>query len=112
MLAPAVERMRAELERLVGEVDHRRLVGRWVPNLVGRPFALDAGFARAAGCEPGDDERDPDTRARRLVIDLLARQLAAPVRWVDTQRALVAPPGRAASARGGSSSSARPARPC
>jgi fatty acid synthase len=79
LLAPAVPALRDELERLVGPVDHRRLVGRWVPNVTGRAFALDS----AAG--------DPDVLARRQVIDLLARQLAAPVRWVQTQRELVAP---------------------
>ncbi len=83
LLAPAVRGLRAGLERLVGDVDPQRLVGRWVPNLVGRPFSLDEAFARDAGCEPGDG-------ARRLLIELLARQVAAPVRWVDTQRALVA----------------------
>ncbi len=89
LLQPAVEGLRAELERLVGPVDHRSLVGRWVPNLLGRPFSLSDEFARAAGCEPGDE--GPDVLARRLVVELLARQVASPVRWVDTQRALLAP---------------------
>ena len=79
LLAPAVAALRAELERLVGAVDHRRLVGRWVPNVTGRPFALDG-------------EGDPDVAARAQLIDLLARQLASPVQWVATQRALVDPP--------------------
>lgn len=78
-LAPAVEPLRAELERLVAAVDHRRLVGRWVPNVTGRPFALDT-------------DRDPDVAARAQLIDLLARQLASPVQWIATQRALVEPP--------------------
>ncbi len=89
-LEPAVAGLRAELERLVGPVDHRALVGRWVPNLLGRAFSLSEEFARAAGCEPGDE--GPDALARRLVIELLARQIASPVRWVDTQRALVGSP--------------------
>ncbi len=80
LLAPAVDAMRAELERLVGAIDHRRLVGRWVPNVTGRPFALDPA-----------DGGDPDALARAQVIDLLARQLATPVRWVQTQRTLVTP---------------------
>ena len=82
LLVPAVEPLRAELERLVGAVDHRRLVGRWIPNVTGRPFALDA-----AAIEP-----DADDAARAQLIDLLARQLASPVQWVRTQRALVDPP--------------------
>ncbi|MDP1850412.1 MAG: acyltransferase domain-containing protein, partial [Solirubrobacteraceae bacterium] len=79
-LAPAVAPLRAELERLVGPVDHRRLVGRWVPNATGRPFALAAA------------EADPDAAAREQLVDLLARQLASPVQWVQTQRTLVDPP--------------------
>jgi enoyl reductase-like protein/3-oxoacyl-ACP reductase-like protein/3-oxoacyl-(acyl-carrier-protein) synthase/acyl dehydratase len=56
-LAPVVDRLRDHLERLIGPVDHRRLVGRWVPNLVGRPFRLDADFvaevrARSATAPP------------------------------------------------------------
>ena len=47
------------------ELDAERLVGRWVPNLTGRPFTRD------------DD-----------AVDLLARQLASPVRWIDVQHAL------------------------
>ena len=35
VLTPAVAGLRAELEHLVGAVDHRRLVGRWVPDLSG-----------------------------------------------------------------------------
>ena len=81
LLAPAVAPLRAELERLVGAVDHRRLVGRWIPNVTGRPFALDAGA-----------DADPDAAARAQLVDLLARQLASPVQWVATQRALVDPP--------------------
>ena len=79
-LAAAVAPLRAQLERLVGEIDHRRLVGRWVPNVTGTPFAL----VPAAGEAPG-------AAARRQLVDLLARQVAAPVQWIDTQRALVAP---------------------
>ncbi|MFA4929690.1 MAG: fatty acid synthase subunit beta domain-containing protein, partial [Patulibacter sp.] len=47
VLAPAVEDLRAELEAVLGPVDHRRLVGRWIPNLVAQPFALDAAFVAA-----------------------------------------------------------------
>ncbi len=74
VLAPAVEAFREHLQAV--ELDAERLVGRWVPNLTGRPFTRD------------DD-----------AVDLLARQLASPVRWIDVQHALrgrrlieVAPP--------------------
>ncbi len=74
LLAPAVAPLRAELERLVGVVDEHRLTGRWVPNVTGRPYAPD-----------------PEASGREQLIDLLARQVAAPVLWVQTQQALVAP---------------------
>lgn len=85
VLAPAAEELRAALERLVPEVDGAQLAGRWVPNLVGRPFALDDGFAVAVSAVTG---RPAPREARALVIELLAAQLAAPVRWVETQAAL------------------------
>ncbi len=50
-----------------------------MPNLVGRPFSLDPGFASELGVD------DP----AQLVVELLARQLASPVRWIETQHALV-----------------------
>ena len=84
LLAPAVDDMRGELERLIGAIDHRRLVGRWVPNITGRTFTLDPATAAGGG--------DRDAQAREQLIELVARQLAAPVRWVDTQRALIAAP--------------------
>ena len=71
-------------------VDHRLLAGRWVPNLVGRAFSLERDFVAAVGVAP-PAPGDPDVLARLLVVELLARQVAAPVRWVDTQRALVTP---------------------
>lgn len=46
-------------------IDASVLPDRWVPNVLARPFAA------------GDD-----------VVELLARQLASPVRWIETQRAL------------------------
>src|ERR1700754_2098170 len=60
-LSGAVE----ELRSCIPELDDGRLIGRWVPNLLGRAFAA------------GDD-----------AVELLARQLASPVRWIETQRAL------------------------
>ena len=84
VLAPAVEDLRAELEARVGDVDPV-LLARWVPNLVGRPFSLDEDFRNAVAEVIG---RPAPQDARGLVIELLAAQLAAPVRWVETQAAL------------------------
>ena len=49
----------------------RRSYGRWVPNVLARPL------------EPGDD-----------VVELLAQQLASPVRWIECQQALARLVGR------------------
>ncbi|MBJ7329832.1 MAG: DUF1729 domain-containing protein [Solirubrobacteraceae bacterium] len=87
VLAPAVDDLRNALERLVGEVDGADLAGRWIPNLVGRPFALDDDFRATVSAVTG---RPAPAEPRALVIELLAAQLAAPVRWVETQRALLA----------------------
>ena len=81
VLRGAVDAFRAHVEAV--EIDVSRLAGRWVPNLTGRPFAA------------GDD-----------VVELLARQLASPVRWIDTQRAL----GVRAADRGRSRARRRPDR--
>ncbi|MGE3141564.1 MAG: acyltransferase domain-containing protein, partial [Thermoleophilia bacterium] len=95
VLEPAVAGYRTAVARLVGPVDHGLLVGRWVPNLVGRPFALDDAFAEEvrarAGSALGPLGDDPDDRARSLLVALLARQIASPVLWTDTWRAIVAP---------------------
>lgn len=92
VLAPAVAVYRADVERLVGGVDAALLAGRWVPNLVGRPFALDDAFAEAVAAAAGGDVAAPGPgRARELLVALLSAQIAAPVRWTDTQRALITP---------------------
>ena len=65
VLRGAVAEFRPYLEIALRDLDPERLVGRWVPNLLGRPFSLEDS-----------------------AIDLLAQQLAAPVRWIETQHAL------------------------
>ena len=93
-MAPAVPVFRAHLEELVPEVDPGRLVGRWVPNLIGRPFSLDPAFVAGVARTTGAGEllagtgNGTGTDPRRLLIELLAHQVANPVRWVETQLAL------------------------
>lgn len=84
VLAPAVDDLRAALEARVGDVDPATLA-RWVPNLVGRPFALDEAFRAEVAAVTG---RPAPAEPRALLIELLAAQCAAPVRWVQTQAAL------------------------
>ena len=78
--------------------DPELLIGRYIPNLVPRPFTLDRDFIQEVRdlvpAEPLDEiladydtwrnERPADL-CRKLVIELLAWQFASPVRWIETQ---------------------------
>ncbi len=104
VLHTAVPVFRAVLDRrLPTSIDPHKLVGRYIPNLVARPFALDDGFVRAVLDATGSPElaqvlrdrsawqgRDPQL-ARLLLVELLAWQFASPVRWIETQDRLFAP---------------------
>ncbi len=68
-LRGAVDEFRPHVE--AAGIDPSVLFGRWVPNVLARPLA------------PGDD-----------VVELLARQLASPVRWIECQQALAGLVGR------------------
>ncbi|MDO5060726.1 MAG: DUF1729 domain-containing protein [Actinomycetaceae bacterium] len=90
---------------LPAELDVQALVGRYIPNLVARPFALTREFAQAildtvpaTGLEQllGDGDRfeqmaqtQPGKLARILMLELLSWQFASPVRWIETQDLLV-----------------------
>ncbi|MDA0136568.1 DUF1729 domain-containing protein [Solirubrobacter sp. CPCC 204708] len=63
VLRGAVDELRPHVA--AAGIDASKLVGRWVPNVLARPL------------EPGDD-----------VVELLAQQLASPVRWIECQQAL------------------------
>lgn len=78
------------------------LEGRYLPNLVARPFELTEEFCDAilevapstVVREIRDDlaarvERDRVGTARELLIELLAWQFASPVRWIETQDYLI-----------------------
>ena len=74
------------------------IIGRYIPNLVPRPFTLDRDFIQEirdlVPAEPLDEiladydtwraER-PREMTRTVVIELLAWQFASPVRWIETQ---------------------------
>ncbi len=105
VLRGGVEDFRRTLDqRLPRVIDPERLVGRYIPNLVARPFALDRPFAQAIlACTEShvvasvleDFEawsRRPEDLARVLLIELLAWQFASPVRWIETQDLLLAAP--------------------
>ncbi|OFP19097.1 type I polyketide synthase [Corynebacterium sp. HMSC077D10] len=80
-------------ELLPQEFDLSKLVGRYIPNLVARPFELTQDFVDAvAPLAPSGkldglkvEDMDEQKLARLLVIELLSWQFASPVRWIETQ---------------------------
>lgn len=102
ILRPGVASFREALRRcLPPAVDPARLVGRYVPDLLPRPFALTREFAEALQAATGSDavaallvgfeDRAPGELARELLVELLAWQFASPVRWIEVQEALLRP---------------------
>ena len=110
VLRSGVPEFREKLEeRIPHDLDPAVLVHRYVPNLVARPFELTRDFVRAvldvvpaeallplAESEEAWERAaaDPSELTRLLLIELLSWQFASPVRWIETQAALVAPTSR------------------
>ncbi|WP_238473626.1 type I polyketide synthase [Nocardioides cavernaquae] len=103
VLRGGVDDFRAKLgELLPPTVDPSPLLGRYVPNLVARPFALDKPFlesilevAPAVRIEEAlanwaTWSQRPEELCRLVLIELLAWQFASPVRWIETQDLFVA----------------------
>src|ERR1700740_402480 len=78
--------------------DPKVIIGRYIPNLVPRPFSLDRDFIQEirdlVPAEPLDEvladydtwrSERPRELCRKVVIELLAWQFASPVRWIETQ---------------------------
>jgi len=99
VLRVGVADFRRSLERVMPrDKDPNVIVGRYIPNLVPRPFTLDRDFIQEirdlVPAEPLDEiladydtwrtER-PRELARIVLIELLAWQFASPVRWIETQ---------------------------
>lgn len=104
LLRNGVPLFRETLLRSVPEhFDNAKLVGRYIPNLVARPFEITRDFAEAvleASDSPvvaelladwDDAAKDPEGTGHKLFIELLAYQFASPVRWIETQDLLFAP---------------------
>ncbi|BBZ51749.1 type I polyketide synthase [Mycobacterium heidelbergense] len=99
VLRVGVADFRRSLERVMPrEKDPELIIGRYIPNLVPRPFTLDRDFIQEirdlVPAEPLDEiladydtwRRDrPREMARKVFIELLAWQFASPVRWIETQ---------------------------
>jgi fatty acid synthase len=99
VLRVGVADFRRSLERVMPrDADPALLIGKYIPNLVPRPFTLDRDFIQEirdlVPAEPLDEiladydtwltER-PHELCRKIVIELLAWQFASPVRWIETQ---------------------------
>ncbi|WP_108925266.1 type I polyketide synthase [Mycobacterium montefiorense] len=99
VLRVGVADFRRSLERVMPrDADPELVIGRYIPNLVPRPFTLDRDFIQEirdlVPAEPLDEILDnydtwlterPREMARVIVIELLAWQFASPVRWIETQ---------------------------
>src|SRR5699024_12181956 len=93
--APACARALAEL--LPRVIDIEALRGRYIPNLVARPFELTQDFVDAIlAVVPSErlkgvkvEEMEENKLARLLLIELLSWQFASPVRWIETQALII-----------------------
>ena len=99
VLRVGVAEFRRSLERLMPrDKDPELIIGRYIPNLVPRPFTLDRDFIQEirdlVPAEPLDEiladldtwrRERPRELARTVFIELLAWQFASPVRWIETQ---------------------------
>ena len=99
VLRVGVAEFRRSLERLMPrDKDPEVIIGRYIPNLVPRPFTLDRDFIQEirdlVPAEPLDEiladydtwrNERPRDLARKVLIELLAWQFASPVRWIETQ---------------------------
>ena len=99
VLRVGVAEFRRSLERVMPrDQDPDLIIGRYIPNLVPRPFTLDRDFIQEirdlVPAEPLDEiladydtwrNEKPRELCRKVVIELLAWQFASPVRWIETQ---------------------------
>ncbi|MGZ8180059.1 fatty acid synthase subunit beta domain-containing protein [Williamsia sp. SKLECPSW1] len=98
VLRDGVPEFRARLQELLpAQLDPEVLIGRYIPNLVPRPFTLDRDFvAEIADLVPSEPlaevladydaaAADRAGLARTILVELLAWQFASPVRWIETQ---------------------------
>lgn len=100
-LRDGVVPFRAKLEAMIPEdINLDVLVGRYIPNLVARPFEVTRSFAESIlDVVPSEAVRvlvedwdnaaaRPAQTGRTLLVELLAWQFASPVRWIETQALL------------------------
>ena len=98
VLRPGVPAFAEKLDELLPqEIDTQALVGRYIPNLVARPFELSQEFIDSILAVVPSERlakvdvatADEHSLARDLLIELLSWQFASPVRWIETQELLI-----------------------
>ncbi len=105
VLRDGVPEFRDRLDALLpDEIDPDVLIGRYIPNLVPKPFSLSAEYITEVAdlvdsavlhevlADWDDASADRSELARTLLIELLAWQFASPVRWIETQALLFTGP--------------------
>ncbi len=106
VLRVGVAEFRRSLDRVMPhDADPSLIIGRYIPNLVPRPFTLDRDFIQEirdlVPAEPLDEiladydtwrRERPREMMRTVFIELLAWQFASPVRWIETQDLLFTEP--------------------
>lgn len=107
VLRDGVAEFRDKLQTLIPtQIPAQRLVGKYLPNLVARPFEVTREFAQSILDEVPSEPiekiletqeswdraaADEDALARLLLIELLCWQFASPVRWIETQELMFRP---------------------
>ncbi|MFZ2176499.1 MAG: fatty acid synthase subunit beta domain-containing protein [Rhodococcus sp. (in: high G+C Gram-positive bacteria)] len=103
VLRGGVDDFRGRLEELLPQdIDPAILIGRYIPNLVPKPFSLKKEFVQEIAdlvpSKPLDKvlkdfdswAAQPSKLTRVVLTELLAWQFASPVRWIETQDLLFA----------------------
>ncbi|UXA20861.1 type I polyketide synthase [Mycobacterium sp. SMC-4] len=99
VLRVGVDDFRRALDRVMPHgTAPEMVIGRYIPNLVPRPFTLDRDFIQEIRDLVPATELDevlehydqwrterPSELCRKVIIELLAWQFASPVRWIETQ---------------------------
>ncbi|MDF3819661.1 DUF1729 domain-containing protein [Leptospira sp. 96542] len=100
ILISGVDEFRKTLQANIGsELPLMELDGRYIPNLIAKPFSLSDEFLHQIITKTGSQvianllkfspkERDSNESRRLVLIELLAFQFAMPVQWIETQETL------------------------
>ncbi|WP_246836675.1 type I polyketide synthase [Leptospira levettii] len=103
ILINGVDEFRKTLQSNIGsESPLTELDGRYIPNLIAKPFSLSDEFLHTILSKTGSpvaesllklsfNDRNTNESRRLVLIELLAFQFAMPVQWIETQETLFGP---------------------